>query len=950
MVFSKADSKNQISMRRGNDDRACTKRQIEILTPDGKKVQLNIQENTEIQKVKNDCELLCGIPSDIHVLQLEGRDVDDDSTLYDLKISEGCPLKLTVPQWWQKFISSCYKGDTKQVRKRIHVKMSEITREERGFTAAFIAAVQGNHSLMFAAFAGQKINLLSKTKLSGRNLLHAAVSGGNTSCVANILMNGGNALLEAPDEEGETPVDLAERLYGGKDGDMVNFLNIYLELHRRETNNYGDSKLYWDNLEYNNNNSDENSTKSESKGDDGCISPPVENVISNVANQNISQAGLNLVVTETLGNKSFQNVPTVSKINIEDYDAKTCNDALVSTSKNFLEAAEGKRNSENLMNMIYCKQGNTHTSDTGYYSSGGHYVEKCCTETNWNDNLFTQKNAVSSESEMTREVFDSSEQTVLHQGDSAKNVPTTTAEQSVARDCASSQLVSPRRAQLRFIEQKRKLSTTERPNLEQLMITRSDNHGNEEHENEQVPEKGQNADETREEVAKADVTHDCRPRGQVPTIASNINDSSENCPSPKPLRRAQLRKKSIVEQRRRKSLVQRPNLEEVETAMQGVEDGENLTEKTSVGTVQDNTDIDITESIDKLSVEAGQREGSDSLTTTTSQRMLQQKIDGDIFKNMTTNSASKTSAIGDNGPEKNEAEVSRQPRTEGYKRSESLGDESPVSAKNVLRLWQDQSHEADLVAPSTGDEWDAESRSPKRLRRALARKQAYMEQRRKKSATERPDVLKLIRRNKEWENGDANSDRPESESKRDVESLVAQNDVWVTNEEQENAVPYDPHFPPGNDVSRAQDETVKPGLTQSTQNELNKERTPIRRAQRCSNTGLLATNQTEDTGPRSWSSVSGRESDESDQERAAIAKPIAPIAHRSKAKTSRRRRLPKLPDKAIKLPVIKIEDSGISRELTTMTALQLPLGRSRSGSTCSEDSTSSAEMSSARAR
>lgn len=926
------------------------KQQIEILTPDGKKVQLNIQENTEIRKVKNDCELLCGIPSDIHVLQLEGRDVDDDNTVSDLNISEGCTLKLTVPQWWQKFVSTCYKGDTKQVRKRIHVNMSEITREERGFTAAFIAAVQGNHSLMFAAFAGQKINLLSKTKLSGRNLLHAAVSGGSTSCVANILMNGGNALLEAPDEKGETPVDLAERLYGGKDGNMVNFLNTYLELHRRETNNYGDSKRYWDNLEKNSNNSDENSTKNESKSDDGCISPSDENVISNVGNQNISQAGLNFVVTETLGNKNVQNVPTVSKINIEDYDAKTCSDALLSTSENFPETAEGKRNPENIPNVICCKQGNAHTSDTGYYSSGGHSVKRDDTETNWNDNLFTQRNPVSAESEMTIEVFDSSEQTVLSQADSAKNMSTTAAEQNVARDCASNQPASRRRAQLSFTEQKRKRSTTERPNLEQL-ITGSDNHDNQEHENEQVPEKGQNADETHEEVAKADVTDDLRAKAQGPTITSYSNEFCENCPSPKPLRRAQLRKKSIVEQRRRKSLAQRPNVEELETARQGVEDGENLAEKTSVGTVQDKTDIDISESIDKLTIEAGQREGSDNLTTTTSQRMLQQKIDGEIFKNMTTNSGNKTSAIGDNGPEKNEAEIRRDHHTEGYKRSESLGDESPVSAKNILKLWQDQSHEVDLAGSSTGDEGDAESRSPKQPRRALARKQVYMEQRRKKSATERPDVLKLLRRNIEWEKEDANqnSDGAESKGKRDIESLVVQNNFSVTNEEQVNAGPYDPLFPVGN-VSGAQDETVELGLRQLAQSELNKERTPIRRAQRCPNIGLLARNRTQDTRSRSWSSVSGGESDESDQERAVVAEPIAPIAHGSKAKATRRRRLPILPDIGIKLPVIKIEDSGISRELTTMTALQPALGRSRSGSTCSEDSTSSAEMSSARAR
>ncbi|XP_068724775.1 trichohyalin-like [Montipora capricornis] len=909
MVCSKADNKNQISMNSSTNERESIRPLIQILTPDGETIKMSMRENTVIRRVKTECELLCGIPSDLLVIQLQDRDLRNDDTLSSLNITEGCTLKLTVPQWWQKFISTCYKGDTNQLRKSIHVKMSEISREERSFTAAFIASVKGNHSLMFSAFAGRKINLLSKTKLSGRNLLHAAVYGGSTSCVANILMNGGNALLDAPDEKGETPVGMAERIYG-IDGDMVKFLNIYLELHRRETNQSGDSKCFWDNLEKHNDNSGKKSTNNERRNDDGCDSSSTENGIHYRGDQTLEQGELmrpNFEAKEILTNQSDQSFSTVSKINVEDYEARTCDNALVNV------------NDENVMNTSGSELCNAHASDTGYYSSGSHSTVKDGTKIIWNEDLFTQKNAHSSESEIIEEVFYSGKQIVVDQADSAaNNLSTTAADRKGNSDCESSQWLIPnRRAQLRLIDQKRKRSTTEKPNLEQLMIMRSDNQDNNEREKEQAKEhtnEGKEKEQNTEILDKETPIPTDNLKGQEQGQTSSNRDSSENCSSPKPLRRAQLRKKSIVEQRRRKSIAQRPNIEELENARGNkVEDSENVAENSS-------------------------------------QRMAQEKAESENFENTRRHSGNATSArvfgqlregnIGE-GLKRENIEGQLEHLTKGHKKSESLGDESPVSAKYVLRLWQDQVHEAEFAASSAGEECE-ESHSPEVLRRAFVRKQAYMAQRRKKSATARPDILKLISRNVEWEREDESQATDGCEGNKDNEPSVTENNSSVAAEAKDNSGPQC-------NISHKQIEEVGQ-FSQLPQDEENMERIPIRKTHRCPNTGPLLETRTQNTKRGSWSSVSGEESDESDQERVVVAESISPIAQGGLVRTSRRRRLPVIPDKGIKLPVIKIDDSGISRGLTSTTALHPPLERSRSGSTCSEGSVSSAELASERTR
>ena len=99
MVCSKEDSWNQTKMECG-DKNSEANRSIDILTPEGKTLTLSLGENTDIRKIKNECELQCGVPSDLQLIQLQGRDLSNDSTLSSLDISDGCTLRVTVPQWW----------------------------------------------------------------------------------------------------------------------------------------------------------------------------------------------------------------------------------------------------------------------------------------------------------------------------------------------------------------------------------------------------------------------------------------------------------------------------------------------------------------------------------------------------------------------------------------------------------------------------------------------------------------------------------------------------------------------------------------------------------------------------------------------------------------------------------------------------------------------------------
>lgn len=920
MVCSKEDSWNQTKMECG-DKNTEANRSIDILTPEGKTLTLTLGENTDIRKIKNECELLCGLPSDVQLIQLQGRDLSNDSTLSSLDISDGCTLRVTVPQWWQKFVSTCYKGDTQQVKKRIYVKMSQVSREERSFTAAFIAAVQGNHNLMFAAFVGRKINLHSKTKLSGRNLLHAAVSGGSTSCVANVLMNGGNALLEAADNAGETPVKMAQKLYG-EEGSMVKFLNVYLELHRREANHSDFANRYWDNLEENTNFT---STDKEESSDHEDLSKSRENLITNLQELNIHQdeaARKYYSENEFLVNNSNQEHSSVGRVNSENNDANVGEKLLVVT----FGEAEGKQEDidDSPIGLSFSGQGSGMNTDTGYYSSCNQSVRKDVTKLLWNEDLFVQSNAATTQSERTKQQLNLGEQTETHViANDSNNQSISLVDTSGDRDSDTSRWSKPRRrAQQRklvFLEQRRKRSTTERPNLDELAKLRSDSITKEAQESEQTESRDDEKQITESREKESD-TSTCgavismRQGEETRSAASSsIHDQSDASHSSKPLRRAQLRKKSIIEQRRKRSRVERPNSAELETATQNNEGCGNQEEK------YDNNSNRTPEVI----------------TSGSSGNNLERNCVEDMSSGMQEPSINGfDTRVNFERKEEDHRSVNLQKHTEGPKQSAELfEDESPV-AKYMLKIWQEQGHEADKAALS-GEESDT-GRSPKLLRRAFRRKQAYMEQRRRKSATERPNLIKLMCRNVD-DDEDETKDVTDLESEENGENKPsgAENNFSALLMNQGDTTSDIPVAYSGERFSMKEQSSVDDNIKgPSSQVPRTSERIPIRTAQRCSNNGPLL----EGRPKKSISSVSGEESSGSDQEK-VVKETVAPIDNSTK--TGRRRRLPLPPERRIKLPVIKIEASETSQVNVNIKAPHPPLGRSRSGSMCSEDSVSS---------
>lgn len=1004
MVCSKVDSDEQISIMDGDignkaEVNACRNRAIDILTPEGKTLKINVADNTMIKSIKIDCELFCGIPSDLQVIKLQSKDLSNDETISSLEISDGCTLRVTVPQWWQKFVSTCYKGDTQQVRKRIYVKMSQISREERSFTAAFIGAVKGNHNLMFAAFAGRNMNLHSKTKLSGRNLLHAAVSGGSTSCVANILMNGGNALLEAPDNTDETPVKMAKKLYG-EAGDIAKFLNVYLELHQRETETFGFSNRYWDNLESNNNISDAVSADNDSDNGEESRFQSDESINTQFRNLDLDSderpgetTRTNYTQTEFFNaENSAKCFPSVTKVNIEDYDASTTGQNSLAVRLDSSPKPDEEGINAHAKNLSSSEQGYAQTSDTGYYSSNNQSIRKDAhhiKEMQWNDNLFTQEKTPPIEITTTNQESNR----LTDELDDVINVSTLSADPSGNRDTDTSRWPKPpRRAQLRkqvILEHRRKKSTTERPNLEQLLMISSedscaldgqlqqssegllnesrDSEGltNQTRDNEGLANESRDNEQTRERVTSespekrgnaitaSDVLDVWKDQANSPTVTSSSNrDIDTQCHSPKPLRRAQLRKKSIVEQRRRRSVAGRPNLEELLANRE--ERTENEESKEEVPNAMESKE-----------------EGPSAVEP----------------------AEKRTTAL----ESKEEVPSVVEPREGGMTAVESKGtgpfdeEESPISARYVLKLWQDQA-QGSAAAALSGDESDT-GHSPKATRRAFLRKQVFMEQRRKRSATERPNIFKLItvrRKEIDDENGSQEINEIVNQEKQEEKpTSEGGNDVSAVSVGHEN-VTYDIlAVTPSTDVSShsidvstkghyfedketpkplSQSPATKQNQTQTQTQTKTQERVPIRSSPRCSPTGPLLEARAKRDQRSKRPSLSGDESDISDHEQHVVHKTVAPINRM--AKTQSRRRLPVLPYKNIKLPLIKIEDSGTSvdsrgphvlnhapasgavsgEKKSPAMAPHPPVIRSRSGSMCSEDSASSGEIFSARPR
>ena len=216
-------------------DKGC-RFELQVRLPAGVKLKVKLREDATVAELKTAVEKCCGIPSDLHYISYQNESLKDETRIGDILSPKNDMVSfvLSVPNWWNKIVCSSMKGEIEQTCARMSVKMNQITRDERQFVAAFIGASRGNHSLLFSLTAGKKqLNIHQTVKHSGRSLLHAAVTGGDLSCVVNILVNGGASLIKQPDKNGETPLEIAEKL---KNEGVLQLLKKYLEMHENENN------------------------------------------------------------------------------------------------------------------------------------------------------------------------------------------------------------------------------------------------------------------------------------------------------------------------------------------------------------------------------------------------------------------------------------------------------------------------------------------------------------------------------------------------------------------------------------------------------------------------------------------------------------------------------------------------------------------------------------------
>ena len=218
--------------------------ELQVRLPAGVKLRVKLRDEATITELKTVIEMRSGIPSDLHAFSYGNTELKDETRIGDMAIPEGSLLVLSVPSWWNKLVCSSMKGEIEQTCARVSLKMNQITREERQFVAAFIGASRGNHSLLFNLTAGRKqLNIQRTVKHSGRSLLHAAVAGGDLSCVVNILVNGGSCLIEQLDENAETPLSVAKK--SNNEG-IEQLLERYLEMRRKENKKLEENNV-WEN-------------------------------------------------------------------------------------------------------------------------------------------------------------------------------------------------------------------------------------------------------------------------------------------------------------------------------------------------------------------------------------------------------------------------------------------------------------------------------------------------------------------------------------------------------------------------------------------------------------------------------------------------------------------------------------------------------------------------------
>ncbi len=185
---------------------------VVIVLPDGLRQVVCLQNLDNFEDIKCRIELLYGLPYELQRLFISGNDhpIGDWVPVNTLQQDEEIFVK--TEESWLVFVSACLRGSKDKVLQILDTIGEERALENRTFVALFIASINADKELITHIYKRiTDFNILNKRTASGRTLLHAAVTSGDSSCIELILLHANSDLLLAVDSSGDSPITLADK-------------------------------------------------------------------------------------------------------------------------------------------------------------------------------------------------------------------------------------------------------------------------------------------------------------------------------------------------------------------------------------------------------------------------------------------------------------------------------------------------------------------------------------------------------------------------------------------------------------------------------------------------------------------------------------------------------------------------------------------------------------------
>ena len=188
----------------------------------------NITNSISVHHLKTIIERLYGIPCELQILENNGKTLQDGRSLQAEGVNDNSEIVVNVDFWWVKIVSLSLQGNSQTLGRRVSVPMQQIAEGNRIFVSLFISAARGYvNSVKKMLETFKDFDLSTCTKITGKTVLHAAISSGSLKCVEEIKKNAGmkfEQLLYQKDKSGTSPLGALCR----NNLRMLNYVNKFI--------------------------------------------------------------------------------------------------------------------------------------------------------------------------------------------------------------------------------------------------------------------------------------------------------------------------------------------------------------------------------------------------------------------------------------------------------------------------------------------------------------------------------------------------------------------------------------------------------------------------------------------------------------------------------------------------------------------------------------------------